>query len=384
MGPRPVVVDILSPWLAVGVTVVAIAVPVALALWAGMRGSHGWLRRVGRGVGVLLVVALCQALALSAVFFHVNDTYAFFTSWDELIGEAPAAPTHDLVAIHQEKVRKIPITSSNPHPDGLMAGIRMPGTDRSRSHVPVWLPPQYFERSQSRTRFPVLYWIGGVNDTGDHDNIAVPITGPSLNLIKKGKVNPYVIVFLPGEIRAGQDTECTNVDGIDHQSWILDTVIPKVEKHYRVGRTRDSRFIAGWSTGGYCAANFATRYAARFKAGFGLAPYFHPTYSEPLLAKVPRSTILENSPLHWVKERKVPADTRFLSVMSKLDRSSWGDVSDPPMQNGQIMADGQDFWNRAHTMKQYSFIVLPSGGHHPGTYIPYIPQCLRWLGQYGL
>lgn len=376
--------DIMNPTLAIVAIVMAVALPIVIAMWRALRGPGGWVGRLGRGVGVLAVVALAQIVALVAVFLHVNNTYAFYTSWEELLGEAPAAPTHDLVGIHEGKVTRVPITKSNPHPDGLLAGIRLQGTDAANSHIPVWLPPQYFEKSQARTRFPVLYVIGGLGDTGDSTTISVPAIGPAAQLVKEGKVNPFAIAFLPGRIRTGVDSECTDVGGYNHETWILRTVLPHVEKHYRLGRTRDLRFIAGWSTGAYCAANFTVKHSELFKAGFGLAPYFHPTYEEPLLSKVQQATITDNSPILRVKNHTVPTGVRFLSVMSKTDLSTWGDAAHPALSHGQVWADGQDFWNHAHGMSQFSFILLPSGGHRASTYTPYLGQCLRWLGQYGL
>ena len=112
--------------------------------------------------------------------------------------------------------------------------------------------------------------------------------------------------------------------------------------------------------------------------------YYHPTFEGPALSKVTPQLIADNSPLARVKEGNVDSRVRFLSVMSKRDRSTWGDVDNPLMLNGQVWSDGQDFWNHAHALKQYEFIVLDQGGHGTGTYVPYLRQCLRWLGQFGL
>ncbi|MCI1747023.1 MAG: alpha/beta hydrolase-fold protein [Acidipropionibacterium sp.] len=374
-------IGIMSPGLARATVCAAVVLPLVLALWWGWRAGGGRWRRIRRGAGRWILVVACQGIALVAVFLPINGTYGFYTSWGELLGEAPVAPRHDLVDIHRTTVRRIPISKDNPHPDGLMAGIMMPGTDLRNAHVPVWLPPQYFEHSESHTRFPVLYWIGGVDDTGDRDNISIPLIGPALQLIKTYQTNPFVIAFLPGEIRGGQDTECTDVGGIDQQSWLMRTAIPHLQQHYRVGRNRASTFIAGFSTGGYCAANFSIKYHTDFRAGFGLAPYFHPVYAEPQLSQVSQQTRDDNSPIMRVKNRTVPANVRFLSVMSTTDRSTW---SNPALSYGQVWADGQDFWNHAHQMPQFSFILTEDGGHQTGTYTPYVPESLRWLGQYGL
>lgn len=380
----PVMVSIMSPQLAWAMMGLAVLVPILIGLWWGWRAGGSRLRRIGRGIGRALLVFCCQLIALVAVFLPINNTYGFYTSWGELLGEAPVAPRHDLIDIHRTAVKRIPISKDNPHPDGLMAGIMMPGTDARNAHVPVWLPPQYFERSQVHTRFPVLYWIGGEGDTGDRDNASVPLVGPGLELIKRYQANPYVIVFLPGEIQTGQDTECTDVGGINQQSWILRTAIPRIEHHYRVGRTRASKFIAGYSTGGYCAANFIIRYHQDFRAAFGMAPYFHPVYAPPQISQVNSATRQENSPILRVRARDVPSGVRFLSVMSKVDKSTWGNAADPAMSYGQVWADGQDFWNHAHSMAQFAFILAGQGGHQTTTYTPYVGLSLRWMTQYGL
>ncbi|PWS22219.1 hypothetical protein DKP78_19530, partial [Enterococcus faecium] len=87
------------------------------------------------------------------------------------------------------------------------------------ARVPVWLPPQYFEKSERRTRFPVLFYIGGVNDTGQRANKSIDFIGPATELIKGRKVNPFVIVFLPGKIRDGVDSECVDVGPYRHETW---------------------------------------------------------------------------------------------------------------------------------------------------------------------
>lgn len=377
------IVSILSTRLALLVAGMAVAVPIVWAIWRGVRGGRKWWTRLLRGVGTLLVVLLAQILALSAVFLHVNQTYGFYGSWSQLMGETNVVPDHDLVPIPRTEVKRIPISRDNIHPDGLLSGIMMPGTDARNSRVPVWLPPQYFEKSQSRTRFPVLYWIGGLGDTGERDDISVPLVGPALSLVKSAKVTPFVIVFLPGVIRTGVDTEC--VDGVvPHQTWIMRTAMSRVEKHFRVSRSRGARFVAGWSSGGYCAANLLTKYPSTFSAGFSLAGYYHPTFEGNTLSMARQNIIDANSPIHLVRTGRVPKNIHLLSVLSKTDTQSWGKAAGPEHAHGQIWADSSEFYSLARGMKQFSFIILPSGGHLPSTYAPYATQCLEWLGQYGL
>ncbi|MSS46448.1 hypothetical protein FYJ43_10560 [Cutibacterium sp. WCA-380-WT-3A] len=378
-------VSILSPKLCAAVLIAAFAVPLVFAVWRAIVGTGSWWRKILRGLGYLVVMVVAQALLLTGVFLYANREYGFFTSWGDLLGEAePDAPVHDLVPIRRTKVKDIPISKSNPHPNGQMVGMTMPGADAQYARVPVWLPPQYFEKSQDRTRFPVLFYIGGVNDTGERDNTSIDLIDPTTALIKNKKVNPFVIVFLPGRIRDGIDSECVNVGPYKHETWIMKTVIPQIESHYRVGHERGSRFIGGWSTGGYCAANLSTKYHRTFNAGFSLGGYYHPMFESPQIAGMARSVMADNSVVQRVQERRVDRTVRFLSVLNSSDLQSWGPGRQPVVANGQVGPDGGQFHHVAKGMKQFAFILISGGGHRNSVYMPYTEQSLEWLGQFGL
>ena len=378
-------VSILSRKLCVAVLIAAFVLPLAFVTWRAIVGTGSWWLKALRGLGHFVVIVLAQALLITGVFLYVNHDYGFFTSWDDLLGEAePQAPVHDLVPIRRTKVENIPISKSNPHPNGQMVGMTMPGADSQYARIPVWLPPQYFEKSEQGTRFPVLYYIGGVNDTGERDNVSIDILDPAVELIKSKKVNPFVIAFLPGRIRNGVDSECVDVGPYKHETWIMKTVIPQIESHYRVGHERGSRFIGGWSTGGYCAANLSTKYHRMFNSGFSLGGYYHPMFERTPIADMARSSMAENSIVRRAQERKVNRSVRFLSVLNRSDLQSWGPGRHPIVANGQIGPDGGQFHHVAKGMKQFTFIVLHGGGHRNTVYMPYVQQCLEWLGQFGL
>ena len=378
-------VSILSHKLCVAVLIAAFALPLAFVVWRAIAGTGSWWRKILRGLGHLVVILLAQALLITGVFLYTNREYGFFTSWSDLLGEVqPEGPVHDLVPIRRTRVKDIPISKSNPHPDGQVTGMTMPGADAQYAYVQVWLPPQYFEKSEHGTRFPVLFYIGGVNDTGAHDNQSINLIDPATELIKGRKVNPFVIVFLPGRIRNGIDSECVDVGPYKHESWIMKTVIPQIESHYRVGHERGSRFISGWSTGGYCAANLSTKYPRTFNAGFSLGGYYHPMFENPRIASIARPFTAKNSVVRRVQERKVERTVRFLSVLNPNDLQSWGPGREPVVSNGQVGPDGGQFYHVAKGMKQFAFIMLPGGGHRVSVYAPYAEQSLQWLGQFGL
>ena len=378
-------ISILSRKLCAAVLIAAFALPLAFVIWRAIVGRGSWWLKILRGLGHLVVILLAQALLVTGVFLYANREYGFFVSWSDLLGEVqPEAPVHDLVPIRRMKVKDIPISKSNPHPDGQLSGMMMPGTDARYAHVPVWLTPQYFEKSEHGTRFPVLFYIGGVNDTGEHDNKSIDLIGPATEFVKSRKVNPFVIVFLPGRIRNGIDSECVDVGPYKHETWIMKTVIPQIESHFRVGHERGSRFIGGWSTGGYCAANLSTKYPRKFNAGFSMGGYYHPMFENPNIARMARPFMAQNSVVRRVQERKINRSVRFLSVLNRNDVQSWGPGPQPVFSNGQVGPDGGQFHHVAKDMKQFAFIVLTGGGHRDSVYMPYTEQSLQWLGQFGL
>ncbi|WCC79213.1 alpha/beta hydrolase-fold protein [Cutibacterium equinum] len=378
-------VSILSPELCTAVLIAAFALPLAFAIWRAVHSAGSWWRKVLSGVGHYLVIVVAQALLIVGVFLGMNREYGFFASWSDLFVEAdPAAPIHDLVPIRRTKVKDIPISKDNPHPNGYLTGLTMPGTDPQYGHVPVWLPPQYFEKSAQGTRFPVLYYIGGLNDTGDHANVSMDLITPAQDLVTSRKINPFAIVFLPGRIRRGIDSECLDVGPVRHESWIMKTVLPRIESRYRVGHERGSRFIGGWSSGGYCSVNLATKYPKSFNAGIGIGGYYHPTFEGQILASVSQPLIDANSVMRRVHDNRIDRSVRFLSVLNRSDVQSWGPEKGTVISNGQIGPDAGQFYRLANGRKQFPFIVLNGGGHRGAVYMPYVQQCLEWLGQFGL
>lgn len=113
-------IDILSPGLELTVAILAVAAPLIIGIVVALRSwGRSVPRRIGRGAVALVVVLLCQALGLVAVFLHANNTYAFYTSWDELFGRTATVSTQDLVTVTSPSASVVPVSPHNPNPGGL-------------------------------------------------------------------------------------------------------------------------------------------------------------------------------------------------------------------------------------------------------------------------
>lgn len=119
----------------------------------------------------------------------------------------------------------------------------------------ILYPVNYQRGANSEKRFPVLYLLHGV-------------TGHYTNWTERTRVALYAtrydlfIVMIEGE--NGWYTDSATVPTDKFESYILQELIPDVEKRFRVSTERDGRAIAGLSMGGYGALKFGFKYPRRF------------------------------------------------------------------------------------------------------------------------
>jgi enterochelin esterase-like enzyme len=138
-------------------------------------------------------------------------------------------------------------------------------TTNTARRMHIYTPPGY---DTSGENYPVLYLIHG----GGEDDVAWSTIGRAGfimdNLLMANKVSPMIIVMpngkieLPGLSLRGSDIDWKSPEAVAermktiiklHDLFIddlLTTIIPLVEKSYRVLPNRDKRAIAGLSMGG--------------------------------------------------------------------------------------------------------------------------------------
>lgn len=141
-----------STSLLIAVAVVAVALPVTLVVtWK--RHPHGFLGGALR----LVVVIVCQALAVTGVGLAANNSFGFYNSWSDLLGTKASSGTpvsaNTLVATDgsQGKIVSLSVPASGPG---------TPHTTRSLT-VLAWLPPQYDAPQYRSTKFPVTMMLTG-------------------------------------------------------------------------------------------------------------------------------------------------------------------------------------------------------------------------------
>jgi S-formylglutathione hydrolase FrmB len=119
----------------------------------------------------------------------------------------------------------------------------------------ILYPVNYRRAGNEEKRFPIVYLLHG-------------LTGHHTNWIEKSGIALYAtrydlfIVMVQGE--NGWYTDSATVPTDKFESYILQELMPDVEKRFRVSTERDGRAIAGLSMGGYGSLKFALKFPSRF------------------------------------------------------------------------------------------------------------------------
>ena len=129
--------------------------------------------------------------------------------------------------------------------------------------VLVWLPPGYDAPENKDRRYPVLYLQDGQNIFQKHPAIPAEwgVDETATKLINEKQVEPLIIVGIPhgGKLRmseyappsvVGGDKGSEEAAGDKYVQWMIDSVMPRVERAFRVRTGPDSTGIGGSSLGG--------------------------------------------------------------------------------------------------------------------------------------
>ena len=112
---------------------------------------------------------------------------------------------------------------------------------------------------------PLMVWQDGETIVGNADLLRLRLQIVSDNLVARGIVPPMVHVLIqPGE--GGTKMRSIQYDTVSgtYGKYLLEEILPDVEKVYKLRRDAYSRAIAGASSGAICAFNVAWYYPEQF------------------------------------------------------------------------------------------------------------------------
>jgi enterochelin esterase-like enzyme len=335
---------------------------------------------------VFRVLAACLAFIPAMLFgvAAVNKYYDYYQSWSaaysDFFGQANQGP--QLPATAAGATAKFSsflgnsVDRSLAAQDGYTLHMTVHGqlSDITRT-VYVYLPPQYFQSAYRDYRFPAIELLHGFPGTPQDWINVVGITAMMQNLLGSGQAKPVVLVMPDANGGRGISLQCLNqFNGPQDATFLARDLPAGISRVLRVQPPGLAWGIAGYSEGGFCAANLGLQYGDLFGYSGVLSGYFVP--SDNQLGHPPKLV----SPFggNMVAERENTPDdlVTALSPSARIPQF-WlgvgsGDRSD--LKSAEVFEQLLQIRQPSVTLR-----MVPGGAHNMFTWRTLMPPLLEWM-----
>jgi enterochelin esterase-like enzyme len=352
-----------------------------LLLVAAFGALLWWLAVAKRLVSRILAACLAFVPAMIFGVAAVNKYYDYYQTWSsayaDLTNQNLSAPVLPYLARHP-RTRFNAFLGTTSHgaaaaQQGFMLRliVRGPISHITRS-VYVYLPPQYFQAAYRGYRFPVIELIHGFPGVPQAWITVLGVNGTLRNLIGAGLAKPAVLVMPDASGGRGISLQCLNqVRGPQDATYLARDLPGYISRTLRVAPPGGGWGIAGYSEGGFCAANLGLQYRHSFGFSGVLSGYFKPSPNQLGHGKVSPFGAnlrlqLANTPDYEVTS--LAAGTvlpRFWLGVGTADRSG--------------LQDTQIFYQLLRHLQPGAPLNLVSGAHTASTWRELLPPMLEWM-----
>lgn len=329
------------------------------------------------------ILAACLAFIPPMVFgvAAVNKYYNYYQNWSsafaDLTNQNLSGPLVPYIPSHP-RARFSAFLGSISHGSpaaraGLVLRLIAAGNiSHITRDVYVYLPPQYFQAAYGGYRFPVIELIHGFPGVPADWIRVLGVDMMLKNLVGAGLAKPAVLVMPDASGGRGISLQCLNqVRGPQDATYLARDLPGYMARTLRVAPPGPAWGIAGYSEGGFCAANLSLRYRQTFGFSGVLSGYFTPSANQLGHVRVSPfggSLLLqrENTPGYevaaWSAGRLLP---RF-----------WLGVG-----NGDVggARDSAIFYRLLRSMQPGVTLKLVPGGHTASTWRALLPPMLEWM-----
>jgi poly(3-hydroxybutyrate) depolymerase len=313
---------------------------------------------------LLPVKALCGVLsimvAMTGGIAAVNYYYGYYTTWGQLSADLSGG-AGNLGVITTA-------ASTTALGSGHLGWVQFPGrlSGYSRRGL-VYLPPQYSQARYAHMRFPVVEMFHGTPGTPLSWSTVLRVGQVMDSLLARHLVGPMVLVMPAINGHGHNYQDCVNGPAVNDETYLLRDVRKDVLARYRVSGDPYQWGTAGYSSGGYCAANLALRHPASFGAAAVLNGYFRAA-DGPAAGALNNSPSLEaaNSPL-YAAERLTPNSSPLPAFWVA---AGVNDKADYPA--------AATFTTAMNRVQQVPFVKL-NAGDTANAWSAALPAALSWL-----
>jgi enterochelin esterase-like enzyme len=345
-------------------------------------GGLMWWMAVAKQL-VFRVLAACLAFIPAMAFgiAAVNKYYDYYQNWNSAISDFTGQNT---------QATEVPTTESGSGvkfstflgsaidrqvaaQDGYTVELNVTGqiTHITRS-VYVYLPPQYFQSAYRNYRFPAIELLHGFPGTPEDWITVVGVTAMMQQLLNSGQAKPAVLVMPDANGGRTISLQCLNQNKGPQDATYLAQDLPEyISQRLRVEPPGPAWGIAGYSEGGFCAANLGLKYGNRFGFSGVLSGYFVPSDNQmgnKMINPFANATARrENTPDDLVLS--LPPGTKIPQFWLGVGS---GDHSD--FKNAQVFEQLLETRQPGVVLK-----VVAGGGHTMFTWRALMPPLLEWM-----
>ncbi len=346
-----------------------------------------WLVATTRLAFRLVAACLAFFIAMSFGVLAVNRYFSYYQTWGAAVDDftnsvntGPQVPTNSLLNAgatpKHGDLAQSDVDLQLALTEGATLTVDIKGALSHISRIAyIYLPPQYFEPQYKTYRFPVIELIHGQPGL-PQDWINVAGVQVSLDtLLRLHQAKPVVLVMPNANGGENISLQCLNQVGGPQDLTYLALDVPDFVSHkLRVQPPGVGWGVAGYSEGGYCAANMAMRYRRRYGFAASLSGYFVPMQNEMqnpfrLVNPFGGSNALrrENTPLDEVTALKAGA------VLPQF----WLGAG----QDDRVDVANAEYFRQLLELRQANvpLILTAGGGHTMTTWRDEIPPMLTWM-----
>ncbi|MFC6880554.1 MULTISPECIES: alpha/beta hydrolase [Actinomadura] len=260
---------------------------IPLVLAAAFAGLLVWLARTRRLALRVLAGALAFVPPMVAGTALVNDYYDYYSRWRDVWGDLSGKGPADLTDVASVDVRsaarlgRVLAAAGRNHRtrmNGMLFSMPLPGGQSGITRDgTVYLPPQYFQQAYAHRRLPVVELLHGSPGSPASWEYGVHASAAYRGLLAQRKAAPAVLVMPDSNGGRAYSLQCLNEPkGVQDETYLVDDVPRDIAARLRVEPPGPRWALAGFSEGGYCAANIALRDSSSYGAVGIMSGYFAP------------------------------------------------------------------------------------------------------------
>jgi enterochelin esterase-like enzyme len=366
-----------------GLFLLLVAVFAALIVWVALAKQV-----------VFRVLAACLAFVPAMAFgiASVNKYYDYYQTWGGMISDLTGAGANSI-----PKYTAAAGASSNKQFDKDIGRVTSTAEDAQvgylfqtqitgqRSHVVrdvyVYLPPQYFQKAYAHYKFPAIELLHGSPGSPEAWVAVLDVIPTYLNLLALYPSDAAVLVMPDTDGGERYGLQCLNYPGgIQDMTFVAEDVPDYIARIMRVQPPGRAWGVAGYSEGGFCAANIALQEHARYGVAGVMSGYFTPIESQvpegykpggkpvpvPVFARNPALTFI-NTPRAYIT--RIPLGVQLPAFWFAAGAEDTADV-DAAATFRELLLPRQPV---------VPFMIVPGGGHQGSVWRAALGPMLAWM-----